>query len=150
MRALIQRVSKASVNILGNTHSAIKNGLLVFACWENDDDFSDSDWMLNKILNLRVFDDEKNIMNQSVQDIKGEILIVSQFTLYASTKKGNRPSYIRSAKADISEPFYDDFVKKALNVSELNVKSGIFGADMKIQLINDGPVTIFMDSKKKE
>ena len=150
MRALIQRVSKASVNILGNTHSAIKNGLLVFACWENDDDFSDSDWMLNKILNLRVFDDEKNIMNQSVQDIKGEILIVSQFTLYASTKKGNRPSYIRSAKADISEPFYDDFVKKALNVSELNVKSGIFGADMKIQLINDGPVTIFMDSKNKE
>ena len=150
MRALIQRVSKASVNISGNRHSAIKNGLLVFACWENDDDFSDSDWMLNKILNLRVFDDEKNIMNQSVQDIKGEILIVSQFTLYASTKKGNRPSYIRSAKADISEPFYDDFVKKALNVSELNVKSGIFGADMKIQLINDGPVTIFMDSKNKE
>ncbi len=150
MRALIQRVSKASVNILGNRHSAIKNGLLVFACWENDDDFSDSDWILHKVLNLRVFDDEKNVMNQSVQDIKGEILIVSQFTLYASTKKGNRPSYIRSAKADISKPFYDDFVKKALNVSGLNVKSGIFGADMKIQLINDGPVTIFMDSKNKE
>tara|TARA_Y100000389_G_scaffold201949_1_gene245939 strand:- start:1144 stop:1596 length:453 start_codon:yes stop_codon:yes gene_type:complete len=150
MRALIQRVSNASVTILGERHSDIKNGLLVFACWENDDDFSDSDWIIRKILNLRVFPDQKNVMNQSVQDIQGEILIISQFTLYASTKKGNRPSYLRSAKAEISKPFYDDFVKKISNVLGPKIKSGIFGADMKIDLINDGPITLLMDSKNKE
>ena len=150
MKAVIQRVSKASVTIGDKKVANILCGVLILLGIEESDTQEDINWLSNKIINLRIFNDEKGIMNNSLLDCNGDVIVVSQFTLHASTKKGNRPSYIRSAKADISKPFYDDFVKKALNVSGLNVKSGIFGADMKIQLINDGPVTIFMDSKNKE
>ena len=146
MRVIIQRVSEASVTISENLKSEISIGLLILLGIEQEDTNEDIDWLCGKISRLRIFDDDEGVMNLSVKDIEGEVLLISQFTLHASTKKGNRPSYIRSAKADISKPFYDDFVKKALNVSGLNVKSGIFGADMKINLINDGPVTIILEN----
>lgn len=150
MRLLIQRVTEASVTINGNVKSAISNGLLVFVGIGNDDDQTDIEWLSRKLLNLRIFDDENGVMNKSVKNIDGELLIISQFTLYASTKKGNRPSYIKSAKPDISIPLYETFVKTVEKEFGKTVGTGEFGADMKVALLNDGPVTIWIDSKNKE
>lgn len=150
MRALIQRTKYASVTIEGKCKSAIKQGLLVLVGIEEADEKEDIEWLCKKIVNLRIFDDENGVMNRSVLDINGEILVVSQFTLHASTKKGNRPSYIRAAKPEISIPLYESFCK-ALSISlGKEVGTGEFGADMKVELLNDGPVTIWMDTKNKE
>ncbi len=150
MRALIQKVEKASVIIEGKCIGSIGKGLLIFLGVEEADNYDDIDWLTAKITKLRIFDDEKGVMNLSVKDIDGEILVVSQFTLHASTKKGNRPSYIRAAKPNTAIPLYEEFVKRLKNFSGLPVSSGEFGAYMKVQLINDGPVTIWIDSKTKE
>ena len=150
MRALIQRVSHASVTIEGVIKSSIDQGLLILLGIENEDQQTDIDWLCKKISNLRIFDDEAGVMNRSVKDINGELLVVSQFTLHASTKKGNRPSYIKAAKPDISIPMYEEFVKKLATAAERTVQTGAFGADMKVALLNDGPVTIWMDSQQKE
>ena len=142
MRALIQRTKYASVTIEGKCKSAIKQGLLVLVGIEEADEKEDIEWLCKKIVNLRIFDDENGVMNRSVLDIDGEILVVSQFTLHASTKKGNRPSYIRAAKPEISIPLHESFCK-ALSISlGKEVGTGEFGADMKVELLNDGPVTI--------
>lgn len=150
MRVIIQRVREASVTIEGKTSGQIGVGLLVLAGWEETDAEEDLAWIAGKIARLRIFNDEQGLMNLSVQDVKGDILLVSQFTLYASTKKGNRSSFIRSAKPDIAIPLYERF--KALLAQELGkeIQTGEFGADMKVSLLNDGPVTIFIDSKDKE
>jgi D-tyrosyl-tRNA(Tyr) deacylase len=150
MRILIQRVSKASVFIDNQLKSSIKKGLLVLLGIENADTQSDIDFLVKKIINLRIFDDENGIMNRSLSDIDGELLCVSQFTLYASTKKGNRPSYIRAAKADFAVPLYEQFCSDLNLALGKEIKTGEFGANMQIELINDGPVTIFIDSKEKE
>jgi D-tyrosyl-tRNA(Tyr) deacylase len=150
MRTLIQRVSEASVTIDGIIKSAIGKGLLVLVGIENEDDFSDIDWLTRKLLNLRIFDDQNNIMNLSIKDIEGEILVISQFTLHASTKKGNRPSYIKAAKPEISIPLYEEFVQHLEKEFGKTVGTGEFGADMKVGLLNDGPVTIWIDSKDKQ
>lgn len=150
MRVVIQRVKQASVTIEGQVKSAINQGLLVLLGIEEADNQEDIDWLCKKIVNLRIFDDEQGIMNKSVLDIKGEILVVSQFTLMASTKKGNRPSYIRAAKHEISIPLYEQFCKSLSMGLGQAVQTGTFGADMKVALINDGPVTILMDTKNKE
>ncbi|HMQ46195.1 MAG TPA: D-aminoacyl-tRNA deacylase [Saprospiraceae bacterium] len=150
MRTVLQRVTQASVTIDGHIHSAIGSGLLILLGIEDADQEEDIDWLCKKISQLRVFNDEQGVMNRSVQDIDGELLVVSQFTLHASTKKGNRPSYIRAAKPDFAIPMYETFVKRLEAISGLSVKTGVFGADMKVQLLNDGPVTILMDSKNKE
>lgn len=150
MRAVIQRVSGASVTIEGQIKTAIKQGLLILIGIENEDTETDIDWLSNKIIKLRIFGDENGVMNRSVQDINGGIIVVSQFTLHASTKKGNRPSYIRAAKPDFAIPMYESFVQKIKTLSGLHVGTGEFGADMKVQLLNDGPVTIIIDSKQKE
>lgn len=150
MRVLIQRVREASVTIEGKVKSAISNGLLVFVGIENEDDFSDIDWLTRKLLNLRIFNDENEVMNLSVKDIDGEILIISQFTLHASTKKGNRPSYIKAAKPEISIPLYEQFVQHLEKEFGKTIGTGAFGADMKVALLNDGPVTIWIDSKNRE
>lgn len=149
MRLLIQRVTEASVTINGTVKSAIKNGLLVLVGIENEDNKTDIEWLTRKLLNIRIFDDENGVMNYSVKDIDGELLIISQFTLHASTKKGNRPSYIKAAKPDISIPLYEQFVKSVENEFGKKVGTGEFGADMKVALLNDGPVTIWIDSKNK-
>ena len=150
MRVVIQRVIEASVRINNEIYSSIKNGLLVLIGIEETDNTEDVEWLSKKIIALRIFNDAENKMNFSVQDIHGEILVVSQFTLYASTKKGNRPSYIKSAKPEIAIPLYEKFIQQ-INVDfRKPVKTGKFGADMKISLINDGPVTIMIDSKSKE
>lgn len=149
MRTIIQRVTNAELCIEGLNYAAIGKGLLVFVGIEETDNQEDIDWLCKKILNLRIFNDHNGIMNLSVSEINGEILLVSQFTLHASTKKGNRPSYIRAAKPDIAIPLYDQFIQTIKN-STIVVKTGLFGADMKITLLNDGPVTIYMDSKNKE
>jgi D-tyrosyl-tRNA(Tyr) deacylase len=150
MRTVIQRVKYASVTIDGQVKSMIRQGLLVFVGIEDSDNRDDIEWMVKKIVNLRIFDDEGGIMNLSVSDIKGEILVVSQFTLHAMVKKGNRPSYIRASKPDIAIPLYDAFcVEMNLQLGR-DVQTGSFGADMKIELLNDGPVTIFIDTKNKE
>ena len=150
MRVVIQRVIEASVRINNEIYSSIKNGLLVLIGIEETDNTEDVEWLSKKIIALRIFNDAENKMNFSVQDIHGEILVVSQFTLYASTKKGNRPSYIKSAKPEIAIPLYEKFIQQ-INVDfGKPVKTGKFGADMKISLINDGPVTIIIDSKSKE
>ena len=149
MRLLIQRVTEASVTINGAIKSTIKNGLLVFVGIENEDNKTDIEWLTRKLLNIRIFDDENGVMNYSVKDIDGELLIISQFTLHASTKKGNRPSYIKAAKPDISIPLYEQFVKNIENEFGKKVGTGEFGADMKVALLNDGPVTIWIDSKNK-
>ena len=150
MRAVIQRVSSASVTIDNQVKSSIKFGLLIFLGISNEDGISDIEWVSKKIVNLRIFNDDQNIMNRSIMDIDGEIIVVSQFTLMASTKKGNRPSYSKAAKPEIAIPLYEQFITQI--ESELNKKvgTGVFGADMKIELLNDGPVTIIIDSKKKE
>ena len=150
MRLLIQRVTEASVTIDNKIKSAIQNGLLVLVGIENEDNQTDIDWLTRKLLNLRVFNDESGVMNKSVRDIDGELLIISQFTLHASTKKGNRPSYTKAAKPDIAIPLYEQFVKTIEKELGKSVGTGEFGADMKVRLLNDGPVTIWIDSKNKE
>lgn len=150
MRALIQRVSQASVTIERIVRSEMKTGLLIFLGIENADDVTDMEWLCKKIANLRIFSDENGVMNKSVLDIDGEALVVSQFTLHASTKKGNRPSYIKAAKPDIAIPLYEQFCAELEMVMKKPVKTGEFGADMKVSLFNDGPVTIWIDTKNKE
>jgi D-tyrosyl-tRNA(Tyr) deacylase len=150
MRALIQRVTRASVTINGNQHSSIASGLLVLLGIEDTDTEDDISWLSRKIVNLRIFNDSQGVMNLSLLDINGELMIVSQFTLHASTKKGNRPSYIRASKPDIANPMYERFVEYISSLISNPVKTGVFGADMKVDLLNDGPVTIWMDSKNPE
>ncbi|MCD8032479.1 MAG: D-tyrosyl-tRNA(Tyr) deacylase [Bacteroides sp.] len=150
MRVVIQRVSKASVTIEGRCKSAIRNGMLILVGIEEADGQEDSEWLCRKIVQLRIFDDEQGIMNRSVQDIDGEILVISQFTLHASTKKGNRPSYIRAARPEKAIPMYESFCTQLSQALGKEVRTGEFGADMKVELLNDGPVTICMDSKNKK
>lgn len=150
MRVLIQRTKHASVTIEGRCKSAIKQGLLVLVGIEDSDGKEDIEWLCKKIVNLRIFDDENGVMNRSVLDIDGEILVVSQFTLHASTKKGNRPSYIRASKPEIAIPLYEAFCKELSLSLGKEVGTGEFGADMKVELLNDGPVTIWIDTKNKE
>ena len=150
MRVLVQRVSEAAVIINEEQHSAIGPGLLILLGITPEDDAADVDWLVKKVLQLRIFGDENGVMNRSVLDTRGSCLIVSQFTLYASTKKGNRPSYIRAAKPDIAIPLYETFVETLRERGGLMVQTGSFGADMKVHLVNDGPVTIWMDSKNRE
>ena len=147
MRAVIQRVSHAEVEIEGRQHDAILQGLLVLLGIEESDSQEDIEWLAGKIARLRVFDDDKGVMNLSVQDTGGEIMVISQFTLHASTKKGNRPSYIFAAKPDIAIPLYEKFLKIMAEQANCRIASGIFGAMMNITLTNDGPVTIIIDSK---
>ena len=150
MRALIQRVSSASVQIDNKVFSKIGNGLLVLLGVEDEDSDSDIDWLSSKISQMRIFDDKNDNMNLSVNDINGEVLVVSQFTLHASTKKGNRPSYIRASKQDHAVPMYEAFIFQMKNKILNGVSSGQFGACMQVELINDGPVTIWIDSKSRE
>jgi len=150
MRIVVQRVKHASVTIDGNIKSAIQNGLLILLGIGENDDESDIKWLVNKVASLRIFDDEQGVMNKSVMDIGGEALVVSQFTLMASYKKGNRPSYIHAAKHEISIPLYKRFCEELSRARGKPVDEGEFGADMKVELLNDGPVTICMDTKNKE
>ena len=150
MKAVIQRVSKASVTIDGKIHSEINNGLLVLLGIEDADSMEDIEWLSGKIVHLRIFDDGNGVMNVSVKDLKGEILLVSQFTLHASTKKGNRPSYIKASKPDIAIPLYEKMIKQLSIDLGHPIQTGEFGADMKVELLNDGPVTIVIDTKNKE
>ena len=150
MRAVIQRVSKASVTIDSKIHSQINKGLLVLLGIEDADTDEDIEWLSGKIINLRIFNDENGVMNISLKDIDGDILVVSQFTLHASTKKGNRPSYIKASKPDFAIPVYEKFIKKLNDDTGKQVYTGVFGADMQVELCNDGPVTIVIDSKNKE
>ena len=150
MRVVIQRVKEASVTIGGQIKSAITEGLLILVGVEDIDNEEDIKWLTAKIANLRIFGDENGLMNRSVMDIQGEILVVSQFTLHASTKKGNRPSFLKAAKPDFAVPIYERFVEGLKKISQLKVLTGEFGADMKVALLNDGPVTIVMDTKNKE
>ncbi|MBV6441609.1 MAG: D-aminoacyl-tRNA deacylase [Saprospiraceae bacterium] len=150
MRTVIQRVSQASVVINDMEKSRIGQGLLILLGIEQDDTTEDIEWLCKKIAALRIFSDEAGLMNRSVQDIEGEMLVVSQFTLHASTKKGNRPSFIRAARAETAVPMYEKFVKMLRQESGRTVLTGEFGADMKVSLLNDGPVTILMDSKNRE
>jgi D-tyrosyl-tRNA(Tyr) deacylase len=147
MRLLIQRTTQASVTINGIEKSTIRNGLLLFLGIEEGDNEKDTDFLCKKTINLRIFDDENGVMNKSMLDIDGEILVISQFTLHASTKKGNRPSYIRAAKPDIAIPLYEQFCNKLSEMLGKEVQTGEFGANMQVGLINDGPVTIWIDSK---
>lgn len=149
MKVVIQRVSEASVTIEGVKTADIQKGLLVLVGIEDTDDFSDIQWLVQKIINLRIFGDESGVMNLSVKDINGDIVVVSQFTLHASTKKGNRPSYIYAAKPEIAIPLYELFVTTLEADFGKKIQTGKFGADMKVALINDGPVTILIDSKNK-
>lgn len=150
MRILIQRVSEASVQIEGKTKSEIDKGLLIFVGIENEDSEDDIEYLAKKSVNLRIFDDENGVMNRSILDSGGDILVISQFTLHASTKKGNRPSYIKAAKPDVSVLLYENFCNVLSQKLDKKVKTGEFGADMKLKLVNDGPVTILIDSKNKE
>ena len=150
MRTIIQRVTNASVTVESKVVAEIQKGLLVFVGIEEADTQEDLDWLVTKITQLRIFNDENEVMNLSVQDIDGDVLVVSQFTLHAATKKGNRPSYIKAAKPDFAIPMYERFVKTLESKLGKKVPTGIFGADMKVLLLNDGPVTIQMDSKNKE
>ncbi|MCF2608938.1 D-tyrosyl-tRNA(Tyr) deacylase [Prevotella copri] len=150
MRIVIQRVSHASVTIEGEVKSAIRQGYLILLGIEESDTSEDVDWLVRKVIGLRVFDDENHVMNRSIMDINGEILVISQFTLFASYKKGNRPSWLRAAKHEISAPLYEEFCKKLSDALGKPVGTGEFGADMKVDLLNDGPVTIMMDTHNKE
>lgn len=149
MRAVVQRVSKASVTIENSVYSEIENGLLILLGIEEEDGKEDIEWLSRKLINMRIFGDENNAMNLSLKDIDGESIIVSQFTLHASTKKGNRPSFIKAAKPDIAEPLYEQFISHFERELGKKCGTGVFGADMKVELINDGPVTILIDSKEK-
>ena len=150
MRAVIQRVSEASVTAEGKITGIIEKGLLVLLGIEDADSMEDLEWLSAKVVNMRIFNDEQGVMNVSIKDVGGDILLVSQFTLYASTKKGNRPSYSRAAKGDFAIPLYEKMITQLENDLGKKIQTGIFGADMKLALINDGPVTIVMDSKSKE
>ena len=150
MRVVIQRVQEASVSINGHCHSFISQGLMILLGVENADVAEDIDWLTKKILNLRVFADGEGVMNKSVLDVEGELLVVSQFTLYARTKKGNRPSYVNAAGPDFAVPMYKAFVSALQSGLKKEVKTGEFGANMQVTLVNDGPVTIVIDSKRKE
>ena len=150
MRIIIQRVSHASVTINGNTKSAIKTGYLILCGIEETDTSEDVDWLVRNEIGLTVFDDENGVMNRSIKEVDGEILVISQFTLFASYKKGNRPSWLRAARHDISIPLYEDFCQKLSDALGKQVGTGEFGADMKVELLNNGPVTIFMDTHNKE
>lgn len=150
MRIVIQKVTHASVTIEGKIKSEIKKGLLVFVGIEDRDKDDDIDWLANKIVNIRIFEDENGVMNKSVIDMDGEILVVSQFTLHALTKKGNRPSYIKASKPDFAIPMYEKFCRKISENLGKEVKTGVFGADMKVELLNDGPTTIWIDSQNRE
>lgn len=150
MRVLVQRVSEASVAIENEIRSKIGRGVLILLGIENEDNQEDVDWLCAKIAKLRIFPDGEGIMNLSLMDTKGEALVVSQFTLYASTKKGNRPSYIQAARPEVAEPLYEEFVSRLTQVLGKEIATGEFGANMKVSLINDGPVSIWIDSKSKE
>lgn len=149
MKLVIQRVSKASVSIEGKQVASIEQGLLILIGIVNEDNQEDIDWLCNKIINLRIFGDEKGLMNRSLLDINGETILVSQFTLHAGTKKGNRPSYIKAAKPDIAIPLYQKFIQKLEFTLGKAIQTGEFGANMQVELINDGPVTIIIDTKNK-
>ena len=150
MRAVIQRVSQASVTIEGNKVANIASGLLVFLGVIDTDTVEDIQWLSNKLTNLRIFNDADGVMNTSLKDSNGSAIVVSQFTLYAQTKKGNRPSYIKAAKPEIAQPLYEQFVRQFENDLRQTIQTGTFGADMKVTLLNDGPVTIIIDSKARE
>lgn len=150
MRIVIQRVKHASVTIEGEVKSAIKQGYLILLGVGEDDTKEDAEWLIRKIIGLRVFDDENGVMNRSIMDVDGETLVISQFTLFASYKKGNRPSWLRAASHEISVPLYEYFCKRLSESLGKTVGTGEFGADMKVELLNDGPVTICMDTKNKE
>lgn len=150
MRVVVQRVERASVGIDNKLYSSIEKGLLVLLGIEDEDTEKDIDYLCKKVSKLRIFDDENGVMNLSVKDINGEILLVSQFTLHASTKKGNRPTYIRASKPDYAIPLYKKFISELEKETEREIKTGEFGADMKVELINDGPVTIIIDTKNPE
>ncbi|SFB04097.1 D-tyrosyl-tRNA(Tyr) deacylase [Flavobacterium swingsii] len=150
MKAVIQRVSQASVTIDSKIVAEIQKGLLILVGIEDSDNQEDIIWLTSKIINLRIFADENDVMNLSVKDINGEIIVVSQFTLHASTKKGNRPSYIKASKPETAIPLYESFVKQLETELGNKIQTGIFGADMQVSLVNDGPVTIIIDSKNKE
>jgi D-tyrosyl-tRNA(Tyr) deacylase len=150
MRAVIQRVTAASVTIGGTVKATIDKGLLVLVGIEDSDGPGDIDWLSNKVLNMRIFDDENKVPNISVRDIGGDLLVVSQFTLYASTRKGNRPSYIRASKSDVAIPIYERFLAQLQNGLGREIFSGEFGADMQVMLVNDGPITIIVDSKSND
>jgi D-tyrosyl-tRNA(Tyr) deacylase len=150
MKAVIQRVSEASVSINNSVHASINNGYVVLLGIADDDSSDDLEWLCNKIINLRIFADENGLMNLSIKQIEGEILLVSQFTLFAQTKGSNRPSFINAAKPAIAIPLYEKFISILETKFEHQIKTGIFGSDMKVSLINDGPVTIIIDTKNKE
>ncbi|MCO5260578.1 MAG: D-aminoacyl-tRNA deacylase [Crocinitomicaceae bacterium] len=150
MRLVIQRAKNASVTIDDKINGSIDSGLVVLIGIEHDDTLDDISWLVAKLVNLRIFSDEDGKMNKSIQEINGQFLIISQFTLHASTKKGNRPSYIKAARPEVAIPLYNQFIQELKIQSQLTVETGIFGTDMQVQLINDGPVTIFIDSKNKE
>lgn len=150
MRAVIQRVTKASVTIEGNKVASISAGLLVLLGIIDEDTQEDINWLSNKLANLRIFNDENGVMNKSLRDVEGDAIVVSQFTLHANTKKGNRPSYIKAAKPDVAIPIYEAFVAQLELDLGKTVQTGEFGADMKVELLNDGPVTIIIDSKQRE
>lgn len=149
MRAVIQRVSEASVTINGMLEGAIQKGFMVLLGIEDSDNLDDVEWLSAKIVNMRIFNDANGLMNVSILDVGGDILLISQFTLYASTKKGNRPSFIQSAKPALAIPLYDNMIEQLEKDLGKKIQKGIFGADMKVELINDGPVTIIIDSKNK-
>jgi D-tyrosyl-tRNA(Tyr) deacylase len=148
MRAVIQRVSEAAVTIEGKVHASVRGGSLVLVAVEEADTPEDIEWLAGKIARLRIFNDDAGVMNRSIQETGGDILAISQFTLFASTKKGNRPSYVRAARPEIAVPLYDSFVARLRSELGRDVKTGVFGADMKVSLVNDGPVTIWLDSRK--
>ncbi|MDM1348039.1 D-tyrosyl-tRNA(Tyr) deacylase [Myroides marinus] len=150
MRVVIQRVTRASVTVEGNVIGKIGQGLLVLVGVEDVDTVQDIEWLSGKIVNLRIFEDENGVMNKSVKEVEGEVLLVSQFTLHASTKKGNRPSYIKASKPDFAIPMYEKFIKQLEQDLDKSIQTGEFGADMKVELLNDGPVTIVIDSQNKE
>ena len=150
MRAIIQRVSSANVVADGIQTGQIGNGFVVLLGIEHEDEKQDAEWLADKISQMRIFQDEQDKMNLSLKEVNGEILVISQFTLHASSKKGNRPSFIKAARPEVAIPLYDYFKTHLSSVSEKQVQAGIFGADMKVTLVNDGPVTIFLDSKNKE
>jgi len=150
MRTVIQRVTRAGVTIDGKLKASIGKGLLVLVGVEDSDSVDDIEWLSNKIVNLRIFDDEHRVPNISVKDIEGDILLISQFTLHAATKKGNRPSYIKASKPEVAIPVYESFILQLEKDLGKNIFTGEFGADMKVELLNDGPVTIWIDSKDKE
>jgi D-tyrosyl-tRNA(Tyr) deacylase len=150
MRVVIQRVTSASVVVDNNSIASIGTGLLILVGIETADSQEDIDWLVSKIIKIRIFEDENQVMNNSIQDINGDIIVVSQFTLHAATKKGNRPSYIKAARPEIAVPLYENFNRKLELEFGKKIQTGIFGADMKVSLLNDGPVTILIDSKNRE